>query len=182
MKEEGPSDVLSTLREDYWQTVSGESADEETDVATVQYLLFRVGDRLFAFETCYCRQVYRVPAIVPVPRVPEHVMGIINVRGRVVSVTSLNTLFQIEGDATSPTARLIVISDQTASTAMLVDLVDKIVEIRVDEIQQPGFGGPGREFATGEVLVDDKLVVLLSVPRVMSAPAMVIDFRRSEER
>ena len=180
MKEEGSKEVLENLRQDYWHTVSDEGADDEAEVATVQYLLFGVGDRLFAFETCYCRQVYRVPDMVPVPQVPEHILGIINVRGRVVSVTSLKSLFHIEGDASSPTARLIVISDQTASTAMLVDLVDKIVEIRADEIQQPGFGGPGREFATGEVLVEDKLVVLLSVPRVMSAPAMVIDFRRSE--
>ncbi len=180
MKDEEKSDVLSHLRDDYWRTVSEEEDEDEAQVATVQYLLFRVGDRLFAFETSFCRQVYRVPEVVPVPQVPGHILGIINVRGRVVSATALSQLLHIEGDASGQTARLIVISDHMSSTAMLVDHVDKIVDVRTDEIQQPGFGGPGREFATGEVLIDEKLVVLLSVPRIMSAPAMVIDFRRSE--
>ena len=184
-KGEGAEEVLSKLREDYWQGISEDGEDEEEQnegIKTHQYLLFRIRNRYFAFETCYCRQVYRVPEIVPLPAVPKHILGIINLRGRVVSVTSLARLLDMEEDPKGSSARLIVIGDGSVTTAMMVDCVDKIVELGADEVQATEGSAPGRDYAQGEVLLDDHLVILLSVGQIVNSPDMFIDFRRSEER
>ena len=143
--------------------------------------MFHVGERLFAFETCYCRQVVRRPAIVPVPEVPAFIDGIMNLRGRVVSVTDLARLMDLERNADSSTERLIVASNDVTTTAIVVDGVDRIVDIREDEIQHVSPGAPGEAYATGELLFDKSLLVLLSVPRMLESREMQIDFGRSEQ-
>jgi len=181
--DEPDGDVLERLRDAYWDGVTRGEGDDEAHGAQSQHLVFRVADRFYAFETRFCRQVFRVPDVIPLPQVPRHVLGIINVRGRVVSVTSPGRLLAAEAPLPQgATKRLVVVGDDEATTAMLVDCVDTIVDIREDTIQQPGGRGIASEFTVGEVLPADRVVVLLSVPRILSAPAMIVDFRRNEDR
>ncbi len=170
--------VLEDLRQDYWRSLSSSDDGQLDEVPSYQYLIYEVGGSLFAFETCFCRQVFRVPQIVPVPQVPSHILGVINVRGEIVSVTSIAKFLGLENLKSDREERLIVIGNEESTTAVFVDRVDQIINVKQTDVQQVGSNNRGFEYAIGELLINGRLVLLLSVNKIFDTPEMVIDFRR----
>jgi len=145
--------------------------------ARSQYLVFTLGDSRFGIETAACRQVFRVPDIVPLPDVPSHVLGIINVRGQIVSVTSLAILMGLSQVPMTDSSRLVIIAHDCKKTAIVADSVQNIVEYSVDEVQNVGRIEAGSEFASAEVFTGTDLLLFLSPEKIFQSDNMVIDYR-----
>ena len=171
--------VVEGLRQDYWRTLGEDEDDGSPRPALLQVLVFCLGTRRFALATAECRHVVRVPVVVPLPGVARHVEGIINLRGRITSVTDLAALMGVGRFGASEQRRLIVAAAGEAVTALDVDRVEKILDLDMASIRPPGaVGAPS--FVVGETVVDCEPVVVLSVPRLMACPAMAVDVRRNE--
>ena len=169
--------MLKELREDYFESVTASGDDDHRDAPSKQCIVFRVSDARFALETASCRQVIKVPEIVPLPDVPQHVLGIINLRGRVVSVVSLASLVGLDAPCPSSRSRLIVIGYQERVTALLVDSVESIIDFSEREMHDVGTVETGARFAVFEVLLGKELLLLLSSEKILLDETMIIDSR-----
>jgi len=176
------SDILKTLqemRDEYWQSLERE--EERVGAETKDYVVFELAGERYGMPSALSREVLRVPRFVRVPRVPEHILGVINLRGQVVAVTDLRPLLGLSGRDCPDTSRLVVAEASGVTTALLVEKVLGIQSVEVDVIEPftEGLSGFPREAADGQVPSDDGLLVLLNIEKIFSRSEFVVDQKGS---
>ncbi|NEV64878.1 chemotaxis protein CheW [Thiorhodococcus minor] len=156
---------------------SGEPASGDDGAS--QYLTFRVADERYAIDILDVKEIIEVGRLTRVPMTPDHIRGVINLRGRVVAVVDLGA--RLGKGVSTLTKRSSIVLVEVASNeveangeqqllGMLVDEVNEILEIAADHLQPaPDFGTEIRTdfiHAMGEV--DEGFIILLDVNHVLS--------------
>ena len=104
---------------------------------TRSFVLFRLGDEEFGLAIEHVQSIVRYEETTPVPRSPESVRGVVNLRGQVVPVLDLSKrLRNAEFDPT-PASRIIVAEGTGGVVGLAVDAASEVVSIPVEEIQSP---------------------------------------------
>jgi purine-binding chemotaxis protein CheW len=111
--------------------------------------------------------------VTKVPRTPDFVRGVINLRGKVIPVIDLRTKFEMEPRDDTNTTCIIVVqvaASQNITMGVIVDEVAEVVAISSEQIEPtPQFGGGVRtEFILGIGKIASKVVILLDVDKVLS--------------
>src|SRR5574340_49795 len=140
-----------------------------------QYLDFKLGDEVFAFDVGKIREILDLTTITKVPHMPPYVRGVINLRGSVVSVIDMRMKFGMPlADATVDTCIVVVevaLDGETTVLGALVDSVQEVLEMTADEIEPaPRIGTRVKaDFIQGMGKKEDAFVILLDVDKVFSA-------------
>jgi purine-binding chemotaxis protein CheW len=146
---------------------------EETAVLT-QCLSFRLGGQSYALDVGKVREVLEVTQITPLPRTPEFLRGIINVRGSVVPVVDLGLKLEMEEARMTVDACVIVLDMETREGPMtvgsLVDAVDGVVDFETSRIEPPPRIGAAvkTEFIRGIGRRGDGFVVILDIGKIFA--------------
>ena len=139
-----------------------------------QYLTFSIGPEVYGIEILKVQEIIGMMPVTKVPRTPEFVRGVINLRGKVIPVIELRTKFEMEQrDDTSMTCIIVVqvaAATQNLTMGIIVDEVAEVVAITAEQIEPaPQFGsGVKTEFILGIGKVTSKVVILLDVDKVLS--------------
>ena len=149
---------------------------KETALAdTGQYLTFKIGDEVFALEVSQVREVLDMSRITRVPRAPDFMRGVINVRGSVVPVVDLRLKFALESiPYTERTCIIVVEIDSEAGNTVLigivVDAVSEVLNIREEEIENtPTFGTKlNTDYILGMAKMEGGVKILLNIDQVLS--------------
>ncbi len=147
----------------------------EIDTLTSQHLTFRLDGELFAVEVAKVREVLDMVPITKVPRAPEYMRGMINVRGNVVPVVDLHVKFGMVKATASRDTRIIVMEVQVDGESLVVgaiaDAVHEVTELEAGAIEAvPRIGMRwNTEFMKGIGKRNERFVILLDVNRVFSA-------------
>ncbi|OEC35126.1 purine-binding chemotaxis protein CheW [Pseudomonas cuatrocienegasensis] len=145
-----------------------------------QYLTFTLAKELFAVEIRAVREIIEYGHLTSVPMLPPSILGVINLRGAVVPVIDLGLRFGNAATCIGPRTCIVILEvEQNGSTqvlGMVVDAVNEVRDLSAAEIEPtPSFGGRIRtDFILGMGKLDDRLVVMLDVGRVISADEMVL--------
>lgn len=168
--------MAEDLRKDYEAALRKGDGGADEGGALRQVLTIHFGDDAYAVETRNCREVLRVPTIVPVPHVPSTILGVINLRGNVVSVSDVRGLLGLELRERTRNSRLVVVSNGLISTAVLVDRVGTILDVAEEDIQTAprAFSGKRKRFLAGQCMRGDALLTFIDVDEILSAPEMVV--------
>lgn len=140
-----------------------------------KYLTFRLESEEYGFEILKVREIIGVMDITHVPRTPEYIRGVINLRGKVIPVIDLRTKFEMETtEKTDETCVVVVdVSAQSETTQMgvLVDAVSEVLDIKESEIEDsPAFGtSVDSKFILGMGKVSDSVKILLDIDEVLTA-------------
>jgi purine-binding chemotaxis protein CheW len=140
-----------------------------------QYLSFRLDGELFAMDVSCVREVIDRTEMTRIPRMPEFMRGVINLRGNVVPVVDLQMKFgigQVEMTVDTCIVVLEVNMDEEATVVgALVDAVQEVFELGPSQIEPPPKMGTrlNTEFIEGMGRLDDEFVILLDADRVFSA-------------
>lgn len=139
----------------------------------VSLLLFRLGDEWYAFPIDGVREIYNEYRVARIPRVPGHILGVINVRGEIVSVTDLGTLFRVPGRTPLTLAdelpSAIMVERNEHVTAVVVDEIGDIVGIPALSVE-PAVSTLDKaqaEFVSGTVYLDGRLVAILNLEKLV---------------
>jgi purine-binding chemotaxis protein CheW len=147
-----------------------------TTADTRQVVVFALESNEFGIDITQVREINRLVPITRVPRVPAHVEGIINLRGQLVPVVDLRTRLGMPQAAPTKSARIIVAEIGSRSIGMIVDEVREVVRIPLDQIA-PSEGvleGLANEFIGALGRVDERLIILLDVEKVLGAEAPTV--------
>jgi purine-binding chemotaxis protein CheW len=101
----------------------------------IQWVTFRLGDELYGINVMQVQEVLRMPDIVPVPGAQNYVIGIINLRGNVVTVIDLRNRFGLPPRDSEDSTRIIIIEADDQVIGIMVDSVAEVVELRSSEIE-----------------------------------------------
>ncbi|MDP2158347.1 MAG: chemotaxis protein CheW [Nitrospirota bacterium] len=142
---------------------------------TTQYLTFKLGDEIFALDISKVREVLDYANITKVPRTPDFMRGVINLRGNVVPVVDMRLKFGMtKTEQTVNTCIIIVeisIEGETTVLGALTDAVQEVIELGPEQIEPaPRIGTRLRtEFIRGMGKRDDHFIIILDIDRVFSA-------------
>lgn len=150
-----------------------QAEDQETSLQTRGLLLFSLGEEWYAFPIEGVREIYNDYQVTRIPRVPEFILGVVNVRGEIVSVTDLGTMMRVPSRTQrSPEDQLpsaIIVANEYCVTAVVVDQIGDIVEIPRDAVE-PALSTLDKaqaEFVAGSVYVDERLVGIVNLDKVL---------------
>jgi purine-binding chemotaxis protein CheW len=142
---------------------------------TTQYLTYKLGDEVYALDIGKVREVLDFTTVTKVPRTPDFMRGVINLRGSVVPVVDLRLKFGMSAtDKTVNTCVIITevtVDGDTTILGALADSVQEVLDLDEEHISPaPRIGTKLKtEFIKGMGKRDDKFIIILDIDKVFSA-------------
>ncbi|MDE1514587.1 MULTISPECIES: chemotaxis protein CheW [Vibrio] len=143
---------------------------DKSNDEVLQWVTFQLEEETYGINVMQVREVLRYTEIAPVPGAPDYVLGIINLRGNVVTVIDTRSRFGLmQGEITDNT-RIIVIESERQVIGILVDSVAEVVYLRSSEIDStPSVGtDESSKFIQGVSNRDGKLLILVDLNKFLS--------------
>lgn len=138
----------------------------------IQLVSFMLADEEYGVEVLKVREIIRMPTVTKMPNVPQHVEGIINLRGKVIPIISMRKRFGLMEGEDNSQARIIIMDVCGSLTGFIVDSVSEVIRIHSSEIQPPPSmilsGGIGQEFITGVFNHTERLLIIMDIDRMFS--------------
>jgi len=142
---------------------------------TRQYLTFKLGNEVFAIDVAKVREVLDFTTITQIPRTPEFMSGVINLRGSVVPVVDLRLCFEMSRTESTRNTCIIVVEvlldNESAVIGALADSVEEVIDLEPEQIQPPPRIGTHihTEFIKGMGKREQQFLMILDIDRVFSA-------------
>lgn len=143
--------------------------DQEENDEMMQWATFKLAQESYGVNVTQVLEVLRMTEIAPVPGAPPFVIGIINLRGNVITVVDTRTLFGLPKAEQTTNTRIIVIELMDQVIGMLVDSVAEVIYLRQSEIERaPNVGtDESTKFIQGVSYHNEELIVLLDLNRMI---------------
>ena len=137
----------------------------------IQLACFRIGSEFYGLDILRIREVIRPQKLTPVPKAPEFVEGVINLRGAVIPIVDLRKRFGASAESGGKKIRIIICVLAGKILGLVVDEVAEVRRYSRQEIQPaPQFlKGRGAEFFLGVCRRGDDLVMIVDLERILSS-------------
>lgn len=140
-----------------------------------KYLTFRLAEEEYGLEILKVQEIIGMMTVTKVPRTPDFVRGVINLRGKVIPVVDLRLKFDLEGKEDTEKTCIIVVQvangDQQVTMGIIVDQVSEVLDIAGEQIEPaPEFGSTVEsDFILGMGKIEQKVIMLLDADKVLSS-------------
>lgn len=150
-----------------------------------QLVVFDLNEEAYGVDISQVREIIRMQEITRVPRAPEFIEGVINLRGKVIPVVDLRARFSMPGTERTDEHRIVVVDVDGQDIGMVVDAVTEVSRVPSNSIEPPSsvITTDDSEYLTGIVKTDDKLIILLDIAKVISdsEASALADIQQSPE-
>ncbi|MBC3764975.1 chemotaxis protein CheW [Neptunicella marina] len=150
------------------KTLSNTTADAKDEV--LQWVTYCLGDETYGINVMQVQEVLRYTEIAPVPGAPDYVLGIINLRGNVVTVIDTRSRFGLPSADVTDNSRIVIIESEQQVVGILVDSVAEVVYLRSSEISSaPNVGTEeSAKFIQGVSNRDGELLILVDLNKLLT--------------
>ncbi len=137
----------------------------------LQIVGFRVGRETFGLPISLVHEIVRPPEITNVPRAPEHVEGVMNLRGRIVPVIDLRRRFGTAVLENSRKNRVLVVEVEGRAVGLVVDSASEVLKINDAQIEPPPnvFADGATNYVTGVAKYQGRLIILVDLTKILRA-------------
>ena len=135
-----------------------------------RYLCFALGEESYAIPLLSVKEVIAVPEVTPVPQTPNYFLGIMNLRGQIISVLDLRTKFGIEPASENETS-VIICDLQPNCIGVVVDSIDSVLSPTADEISDKPTIQSQRntDYIQGVFRHKERLILLLDIMKTLDS-------------
>lgn len=142
--------------------------------AGIDVLEFRLAHERFGIECSWVREVYPLETLTPVPCTPEFVLGIVNLRGEIVSVIDVRRFFELPEGGLSDLNKVIVLASGDMVFGIVADAILGVRRILLSELQPslPTLTGIRDKYLKG---IAPERMVILDAERLLSDEGIVVD-------
>lgn len=143
---------------------------EEAGDPVIQLVTFRLADETYGINVMHVQEVLRITEIAPVPGAPAYVLGIINLRGNVVTVIDTRSRFGLPSGETDDSSRIVIIESDQQVVGILVDSVAEVVELNQTEIDSaPNVGNDeSSRYIQGVANREDNLLIVVDLNKLLT--------------
>ncbi len=147
-----------------------QNSAQSGDDPVLQYVTFRLDDETYGLNVMQIQEVLRYTEIAPVPGAPDYVLGIINLRGNVVTVIDTRRRFGLMDSEVTDSTRIVVLEADHQVIGILVDAVAEVIYIRQSEIETaPNVGNEeSARFIQGVCNRNGELVILVEFEKMLT--------------
>lgn len=147
-----------------------EHADSLEDDEVLRWVTFELDKETYCINVSDVREVLRFTEIAPVPGSPAYVIGIINLRGNVVTVIDTRKRFGLEPHEVDDSTRIVIIEIDGQEVGILVDSVAEVVDLRMSAIEAaPNVGNEDTSrYIQGVTSRDGQLLIIVDLNKLLS--------------
>ncbi|MBO6793847.1 MAG: purine-binding chemotaxis protein CheW [Balneolaceae bacterium] len=134
-----------------------------------KFLSFFLGNEEYAIEILKVQEIIGLLPITPVPKMPDYVRGVLNLRGKIVPIMNLRVRFGLHTIEDTEETCIIVIQEEKHLMGIVVDKVSEVADLKAEQIEKiPSFGITGNsEYLTGIGKLEDSVKMILDVHKVV---------------
>lgn len=134
-----------------------------------RFIEFSLGDEDYAIPLLMVREVISIPETTPIPKAPKHFIGLMNLRGQVISIVDLRTKLTIKPQEDTTDSAVIIIDFNGINIGIVVDSINKVLAFATTEIQEmPELNSQVKsDNILGVYKKSDGLTVLLDIARCL---------------
>jgi purine-binding chemotaxis protein CheW len=147
-----------------------DASTRNTGGELLQLVSFNIGEEEFGVDILKVQEINRIVEITKVPRSPEFVEGVINLRGKVIPIIDLRKRFQMELKQADKDTRIVVVNIENQVMGMVVDAVSEVLRLPKDTIEPPPEIAMSidSEYIQGVAKLEDRLLIFLDLSKVFS--------------
>lgn len=140
-------------------------------VGTMQLVSFRLAQEEYGVEITKVQEIILMGEITRVPQTPDYIKGLINLRSTVIPIVDLRLRFGLAQEAASDETRIMVVNVAGKTIGIIVDAVSEVLRISKEQIAPPPptVAGLGREYLTGLVKLENRLLILLDIDKILGS-------------
>ncbi len=140
------------------------------DSNELQVACFRLGTDLYAVDIMRIKEIIRPQKLTMLPKTPDFVDGVLNLRGAVVPVVDLRRRFDLPMLDAALSSRLLIVKVSGQLLGLVVDDVTEVIPVAVKDIKPPPqvVNGVGGEYLLGVCLAKDSLIMLLNLDKLLT--------------
>ena len=146
------------------------TVEQTTSADERQLVVFQLGAEFYGVEIARVHEIIRLQAVTRVPRAPAFVEGVINLRGKVIPVVDLRRRFGLPTADHTRASRIVVVEIGDQVVGVVVDGVSEVLRVNGATVEPPSpvVAGIDSEYIHGIAKLDDRLVILLDLDRVLA--------------
>jgi len=136
----------------------------------LQLVSFNIGEEEFGVDILRVQEINRMTHVTRVPNTPEYVVGVINLRGKVIPIIDLRLRLGLPKKAYEKDTRIVVVEIDNKVIGFIVDSVNEVIRINknIAEPPPPMVSGIDSDFITAIGKLQDRLLILLDLHRVIT--------------
>lgn len=137
---------------------------------TMQLVSFRLDQEEYGIEITKVQEIILMGEITRVPQTPNFIKGLINLRSTVIPIVDLRLRFGLKEEPATDDTRIMVVNVMGKTIGIIVDAVSEVLRISSEQIAPPPptVAGLGREYLTGLVKFEKRLLIMLDIDRILA--------------
>lgn len=140
---------------------------------TLEIAVFALAHERYGLETCFVREIHALTNLTPLPCTPTFVLGVVNLRGEIVSVIDIKKFFDLPEKGMTDLNKVIVLQSETMRFGILADAVHGVRRVPVAEIQPslPTLTGIRERYLKG---VTSDMAIILDADKLLADARIVV--------
>ncbi|WP_134686468.1 chemotaxis protein CheW [Brevibacillus migulae] len=144
--------------------------DKNLEGDSIQCILFKMGSEFYGLSIAIVKEIIKPLPVTKVPKSPLFVEGVIDLRGRILPIVNIRSMFGLDPVPLTEDSRFVDIQLDGLNIGIVVEAVSEVVRIGAKQIEAAPsmIAGVDGKFLNGIARVEDKLVLLLDVDEVFA--------------
>jgi len=144
-------------------------AQTEIHSDTVELATFYIGEALCGMDILKVQEINKLIEMTRVPQAPEYVLGILNLRGEIVTIIDLGKKLSLKSTEMSDKTRNIIVNSNGEHIGLMVEKISDVVQAEWEKVEAPpaNIGGVQGKYFTGVFKTEDRLIGILDVEKVL---------------
>lgn len=144
-------------------------AQSEIHIDTVKLASFYVGEALCGMDILKVQEINKLIEMTRVPQAPEYVLGILNLRGEIVTIVDLGKKLGLKSTEMTDKTRNIIVNSSEEHIGLMVEQISDVIQAEWKKIEAPpaNIGGVQGKYFTGVFKTKDRLIGILDVEKVL---------------
>jgi purine-binding chemotaxis protein CheW len=137
---------------------------------SIQVVSFKLGSEEYGVDIGQVQEINRMVAVTHVPRAPQFMEGVINLRGQLIPIIDLRTRFGMDRAEHTKSTRIVVTEIGTKRIGMVVDSVSEVLRLPLEQIEEAPdmISGVDTEYIRGVGKLDERLIILLDLGKIVT--------------
>jgi len=157
------------MPEDSYFSQEPTAEDAGNDIQTRKFLIFKILDVEYGIDVRHVTDIVLMQRITPLPRMPEYIKGLMNLRGKIIPLMDVRLRFELDAKDYDDKTSIIVLSYNEEVIGLIVDTVCEVIDLPKSSVLPPPqiSKGAGNRFIQGLGDVGERLMILLDVGRLL---------------
>jgi purine-binding chemotaxis protein CheW len=143
---------------------------KENYFSSLQIVCFKIGNEEYGIDILQVQEILKLPKVTKLPKSKAYIMGVIDLRGKVLPIVDLSRRFGIESNKLTENSRAIVVNIGGKRVGLGIDSVSHVIKINANDIEPPPpvVRGISGKYIVGIAKMEDGFVVILDINQMFS--------------